>query len=271
MAPAAGPVELASGVDALYLSGHGYLSTAFLASLEEQRVFADQVSLAVPFELGRCTFGLAPHGWGKHRFCLDHESGRIGFTSSTKLPSVRIQPRAEFLHALGLVGPVRHFEDLLRPVVDGLGLSVARIDLFCDLENMLFQGDDRRAFLCRGDVCTTYEADHVCTGFSFGSRRTQRISARIYDKTAEMATKGSDWWEVVWGERHHDGAQVWRVEFEIGRTALSELDLFLPDAVLAAAPSLWRSCATRTGAGAPGSRPSRPPAAPAPASMICAD
>ena len=35
---------------------------------------------------------------------------------------------------------------------------------------------------------------------------------------------------------------MWRVEFEIGRAALSELELHRPDAVLAAAPSLWRYC-----------------------------
>jgi hypothetical protein len=57
--------ELASGIDALYLSGHGYLPKAFLAQLEESRLFADKVSLPVPFELGELTFGLAPHGWGK--------------------------------------------------------------------------------------------------------------------------------------------------------------------------------------------------------------
>ena len=82
--------ELASGVDALYLSGHGYPPKAFLARLEDSRQFADQVSLPVPFELGPLTFGLASHGWGKYRFCLDHESGRIGFTPSTKLPAVRV-------------------------------------------------------------------------------------------------------------------------------------------------------------------------------------
>jgi hypothetical protein len=70
-----------------------------------------------------------------------------------------------------------------------------------------------------------------------------RISARLYDKTAEMALKGTDWWELVWGERHHDGAQVWRTEFEIGRAALNELELNRPEAVLAAVPSLWRYCA----------------------------
>jgi hypothetical protein len=62
------------------------------------------------------------------------------------------------------------------------------------------RGEDRQAFLCRGDACTTYEAGHVCTGFTFWSRKPQRIYGRIYDKTAEMAAKGTDWWELVWGE-----------------------------------------------------------------------
>jgi hypothetical protein len=35
---------------------------------------------------------------------------------------------------------------------------------------------------------------------------------------------------------------VWRVEFQIGRAALSDLNLFVPEAVLGAAPSLWRYC-----------------------------
>ena len=37
---------------------------------------------------------------------------------------------------------------------------------------------------------------------------------------------------------------MWRIEFEIGRAALSALELYRPDAVMAAAPSLWRYCTT---------------------------
>ena len=46
----------------------------------------------------------------------------------------------------------------------------------------------------------------------------------------------------MWGERHTPGAQVWRIEFEVGRAALSDLELFRPEAVLAAVPSLWGYC-----------------------------
>jgi hypothetical protein len=234
--------EVASGVDALYLSAHGYLSKGFLARLEEERIFADRVSVPVPFELGPLTLGLAPHGWGKYRYCLDHETGRIGFTPSRRLPSVRIQPRAEFLHSVGPEETVRHFADLVRPFIEGLVLSVARLDLFVDLEGMQLCAQDRSAFVSRGDGCTTYENGNTVTGFAFGSRRTKRISARLYDKTTEMALKGTDWWELVWGDRHTPGAQVWRIEFEIGRAALNDLELFLPEAVLAAVPSLWTYC-----------------------------
>lgn len=240
--PASALLELASGVDALYLSGHGYLSRGFLAKLEEERIFADRVSVPVPSELGPLTFGLAPHGWGKYRYCLDHETGRIGFTSSRRLAFVRIQPRAEFLHSVGPRETVRHFADLVRPFIEGLVLSVARLDLFVDMEGMQLCAQDRSAFVCRGDGCTTYANANTVTGFAFGSRRTQRISARLYDKTAEMALKGNDWWELIWGDRHTPGAQVWRIEFEVGRAALSDLELFLPEAVLVAAPSLWRYC-----------------------------
>jgi hypothetical protein len=110
------------------------------------------------------------------------------------------------------------------------------------MEGMQLCAQDRSAFVCRGDGCTTYENANTVTGFAFGSRRTQRISARLYDKTAEMALKGTDWWELVWGDRHTPGAQVWRIEFEVGRAALSDLELFRPEAVLGAVPSLWAYC-----------------------------
>ena len=254
------PKELASGVDALYLSGNGYLSKGFLARLEEERMFADRASRPVPFELGDLVLGLAPHGWGKYRFCLDHGTGRIGFTASRRLPTVRIQPRAEFLHAAGPEGTVRHFAEILRPFVEGLVLSVARLDLFLDVEGMDLCAADRSAFVCRADEIRTYETGQVVTGFSFGSRQKQRISARLYDKTAEITARGTDWWELIWGERHTPGAQVWRIEFEIGRAALADLELFRPDAVLAAAPSLWRYC---TADGSRCARRRRTPTAPA--------
>jgi hypothetical protein len=97
-----GPIrELASGVDALYLSARPNLPTQFVAHLEGAREWAVEVKRKAPCEIGNVIFGISPYSWGKYRFCLDHQMARIGFSTSQYLPTVRIQPRAEYLHAIG--------------------------------------------------------------------------------------------------------------------------------------------------------------------------
>ena len=78
------------------------------------------------------------------------------------------------------------------------------------------------------------------TGFEFGSRTTEdAFLARLYDKTADMAAKGTAWWLEVWGDRYEAGPPVHRLEFEIGRQGLVEFDLNSPDQVLDAVGDLW--------------------------------
>ena len=107
--------ELASGVDALYLSGRAELPKRFLARLEDCRAWAVEAKRPAPCEIGERTFGIAPHGWGKYRFCLDHNMARIGFSTSRHLPTVRIQPRSEFLHAVGPGAAVATLREMLEP------------------------------------------------------------------------------------------------------------------------------------------------------------
>jgi hypothetical protein len=113
--PDAGLRELASGVDALYLSGRAELPRRFLARLENCRAWAAEAKRPAPCEIGEHTFGIAPNGWGKYRFCLDHHMARIGFSTSRHLPTVRIQPRSEFLHAIGPAAAVAQLRDSLNP------------------------------------------------------------------------------------------------------------------------------------------------------------
>ena len=81
--------ELASGIDALYLSGRAELPKRLLARLEHCRAWAVEAKRPAPCEIGDRIFGIAPHGLGKYRFCLDHEIARISFSTSRHLPTVR--------------------------------------------------------------------------------------------------------------------------------------------------------------------------------------
>lgn len=64
--------------------------------------------------------------------------------------------------------------------------------------------------------------------------------ARVYDKLLDIERTGHDRWFEIWGGHYDEGNSVTRVEFEIGRKALSEFGLDSPAQVLAAAGALWR-------------------------------
>ncbi len=51
--------------------------------------------------------------------------------------------------------------------------------------------------MCRTDGRRIYEVAGTLTGFEFGSRKTNTFSARLYDKTADLAAKNAGWWAEV--------------------------------------------------------------------------
>jgi hypothetical protein len=238
-------VELASGVDALYLSGRALLPGELLARLDDVRATAVEIDASVPFDFGGIAFALAPHAFGKHRFCLEHPYGRVGLTSSSKLPALRIQPRAEFLHGVGPRAAVEAFREVLEMECGPVLLLVSRLDLFADFQGWDLHGDQRREFVCRAVDLTTLEAAEEFNGLQFGKRGSGTISARLYDKTIESEKTGSGYWKTVWGETRDLEHPVLRVEFEISRGALREFNANTPEEVLNATGSLWSYLTSR--------------------------
>ncbi len=238
---APGPLaELASEVDAFYLSGRAHVPQGFLDRLERDRRVADARHRPVPLVIGEEIAVLADHAWGRYRFCLNTRLGRIGLTESEHLPAIRVQPRAETLHSLGPTATVAAVDALLSPEVAAPSWSVSRVDLFCDVQGWAPCGVDAHRFVCRADARRTFEDRGRLTGFSFGSRRTRTLYGRVYDKSAEVEHKGTTWWHEIWGDAYRPGEPVWRVEFEVARDALVEFGLSSPDEVLCATGDLWR-------------------------------
>ena len=239
------PTELASGVDALYLSGRAALPSPLLDRLESAREEAIALDARPPFQFGALEMFIAPHSFGKYRYSLEHPYGRIGITSSMQLPAIRVQPRAEFLHGVGAEVAVDSFRDLLESEVGPVMFSVGRIDLFADFQGWNLSGDERGKFVCRSQETATYESDEHLNGLQFGKRSTGTVSARLYDKTVEMKNSGSDYWRTIWADRYDPEQSVFRVEFEIGRSAIREFGLDDPESVLAASGSLWAYLTTK--------------------------
>lgn len=238
--------EVASGVDALYLSGATECSPVLLAQLAEARTAAQAEGESIEFDLGgsETRFHVAPVSFGKYQFRLDHPFGVVGITPSKSLPAIRIQPRAEYLHA---VGPEVAAAWFMLEVSDGFGgldavaWDVCRLDLFCDIQGWDVAAADRAAFVGRAADTAQHRKYDELTGLNFG-KRGGRVFARIYDKTVEASRKASlgiwqDRWEQSGG--YVSGAPVWRVEFEMDRSMVRQLVPGTPDDVLAGRGGIW--------------------------------
>ena len=231
--------ELASGVDALYLSARTTIPAEVVEKLEAARIEATKASEPIPLRLGDVDVAMAPHAFLRYRYCLEHPYGRIGMTTSSRLPAVRIQPRAEFLHGSGPRGTVAWYQSFLAKLCGPVLMSVSRLDLFADFQGWQLDGDARHEFVCRAKSRHTYEEDGVFNGLTFGTRASGSVSARIYDKTIQSEKTGAGFWKMIWGDSYDPELSVLRVEFELGRNALREFQLTSPEETLDATGALW--------------------------------
>ena len=235
---ATSPVELASGIDALYLSGKGWLPQSLLDELELLRSSAEEEGKPIEAQLCGYDFKVRPHAFGKYRYRIDHQLGVFGFTPSRSLPAVRVQPTAIALHAHGPAFAVL----LARNVLDALGadvvLHVARLDLHSDWQGLWIDAEERTNFVTYSTKRAVYEENESLTGLSFG-KRGGSLYARLYDKQREIEASGHDYWLELWGSRYDPEQPVLRVEFEFSRAILREFQVNTPEEAFDKAASLW--------------------------------
>lgn len=235
------PVEMASGVDAFYLSGRVPLPEGLVDDLRILRTHAEKAGAPSPINLGGEDLWVPSHGWGRYPVVLEHDNGRLGLTDSEHLPAVRVQPVAGFLHSLGPEQVAPWFEKQVAAAIGApVDWAVSRLDLFADLVGWSLGAEDRSRFACRARVRRLNEDADEFTGVEFG-RRSSPIYARVYDKTRESVDRGKTWWHEKWGSRW-DGSQVWRVEVELHRPALREFGLSGPDETLSSIGGVWGHC-----------------------------
>ncbi|WP_200914349.1 hypothetical protein, partial [Aeromicrobium sp. Leaf272] len=220
---------LASGIDALYLTGRCVIPSELLADLEQARALAGELRQPTRLRLGGETFNV---GWGplnRWRFRLEHRCAMVGMTASDGIPSLYVQPTAEFLHANGAEAVSDWCQSVFAELLGHITWQVSRVDLFADVQGWDVKAEDRHHFLTRATSRRTYEDDDELTGLQWGVGGA--VVCRIYDKTRESALKGTDWWPNVWGPAFEHGKQVIRIEFQVRRDALREFTLGTPDDV----------------------------------------
>lgn len=232
------PVELLSGIDALYLSAKGQAPGGLLDRLEALRELAKAMDAPVDAALGGYPVKVQPTSFGKYRFCVLHELARIGLTESDHLPVVRFQPTAVALHALGPQGTALWARNFLDACGINATLHVARLDLHSDWQGIDIRANDRVNFVTYSDKRALYEVGEEMSGLTFG-KRGGSIVCRIYDKSREFQDKGHDWWRDVWGSKYDPTRKVLRIEFEFSRAGLREFAVDTPEDAFEAMAAMW--------------------------------
>lgn len=232
------PSELLSGIDAMYLSAQGNAHPSLLADLEATRSQAESTGLPVSADLGGYPVSVQPRAFGKYRYCVKHDLGLLGITPSKRLPVVRFQPSSIALHALGPVGTVLWFRNVLDSVGIDASVHVSRIDLHSDWQGLEIKAKERSNFVTYSNLRALYEVDEEMAGLNFG-KRGAALYCRIYNKSREAEKSGHDWWPDVWGPKYDPDRKVLRIEFEFRRTGLKELGVDTPDEAIDRAGALW--------------------------------
>jgi hypothetical protein len=235
---------VASGVDALYMSGRVAIPGTVIERLQLAREVAEEAEGPVGIEFGGVDFEILPRGLRMHKYRLEHEFGIVAFTTSQKLPAVIIQPRAEVLHRVGPMGVVQFYRNVIGRETGALELNASRLDLYIDVQGWDLSVDDRHRFVRRAKAVAGHEESEEFNGLAFGARVTKTVYTRIYDKTIEIEKMGGQYVEQTWSSAYDPSLHVKRVEFQMGRKGLRLYGIDSPEEAINSAPGLWRNLTT---------------------------
>lgn len=237
---------LRSGLDSLYLSAKGQISEETQQTLDDLKAraqdAAESVQTTAQLPLGKHLFCVLDRGRRKFAYVIEDNwfSIGIGKRGNTSLPMAHAQISSEALTGCGALACA----DTLLEVLHQLGtvnsdLTVSRADLFADFTTTAdLAANLPTAWISRSRKRARYDEGERFTGLAFGMGGM--ISARLYDKSFEILRSDKTYLRDLWRAAGWDGAcPVWRMEFQVKRTALPpQLTTSVP-VFVEALPMIW--------------------------------
>jgi len=239
------------GIDSLYLSFSGELYLDQEAQLEKLKKLAqsDQLSdqAVAQLQVNDHLFEVKDKGTGMFPFIIEDNCFRIQLSRrrAKSMPMAYVKISSEYLTHKGVLEVVEDLRSVLYMLGDiGSLIKVSRIDLFVDFvssENM--ESWDRKAWVTRSESINQYSVKGEFSGWTIGMG--SGMSARLYNKTLEILTSKKQYLEPLWKQAGLDGvAPVWRLEFEMKRDVLVQLDVQALNTTLDNLNGLWSYATT---------------------------
>jgi hypothetical protein len=241
---------LGSGIDSLYLSYRGNLRPGVEESLLEAKTVAQVArqcgsDVGSRLSLGGRHFEVSPSGARGFAYVFQdgHFQVKIAPSPSRGRPVAHVQVRsvlAQFSCPLDIDATLRA---LLADLIDiAAQAEISRLDLNTDFCAEVDPSDwAPDAWVTRAEHLAVHLQKHQLSGLLIG--RGGQIMARVYDKTLEISHSGHDHIQERWRYHGWDGARVvWRLEFQLRREALRQLDVLTVDDLPGALGPVWGYC-----------------------------
>jgi len=246
-------LALLAGLDALTVSSQGRISAEVYGKLrgakEASKHAEHSGSVHCPEWLSAQVKPKGDRGGG-YPFLIETEdfTVKVAGEAQTMWPGLVIELRSHFLHAhpSGSRGAIEEAlcwtRDLLlydaresdRQATTFANVSVSRVDLHIDWQGGFVPsysvGEERRFIRPRRTLWHPFNEGNTCLGYRFGSGKP--LMARLYNKTAERKKRHGESYGVLIQEHsaalgipYDPEVDVWRLEFELHREAVTSLKL----------------------------------------------
>jgi len=228
------PKILRIGMDSLYLSFQGEILSSVEQELGDKKHLAqsrrkeDQALAQYPIK-GHL-FEVRPGRERLFPYVLEDGAYRISLASgeNRRLPFAYVKVSSDLLAHKGAEVAL----DELTPILDELAgqyelfPTISRFDLFADFQTTVNLGKlEREAWVTRAEGVDSYSRGQRFSGWVIGTGG--QISARLYDKTLEIAQKNHKSYLLdLWARAGmNPELPVWRLEFQLRREALDQLGI----------------------------------------------
>lgn len=183
-------------------------------------------------DLGMFKFEVLNHGSRSYYYILHNDDMQIQFARHRSKNEhnypVYVHFKSQFLWAeiysiSSLDEKYRLVIEWLEDVLNGkyIGSKINRLDLAYHTDDV---PDDFAAeqFVGKHTLDTTRRTHRVVTGIDIGSRKSQKIFLRCYNKYLEARASKKSWFFAIWEEHGLNIRKVWNIEFQMNREFFSD-------------------------------------------------
>lgn len=221
--------------------------SCFLEKMSELKEKSQEKYKEQILKINKINFVVKPKGMGFYSYRLECEDFYIYFMKKDikNNSPIFVKFLSQILWKYGVDNAYKKFIDWFQTFeCEVRGTRISRLDICFDTDEIDFVPQDKEKFVTRAKKVDLQfpDSEHYIgkqfAGFVIG--RGSALSCRIYNKSLEIISSSKMWFQEIWKEYNWDeNNDVWRVEFQIRREVLKELNAFSVENTFFKLQEIW--------------------------------